>query len=591
MCGIAGKLYQNESPELKTVTAMCDRMHRRGPDNFGIKLIDNLVLGHRRLSIIDLSCEANQPMTSLDNRFHIVYNGEIYNYLEIKNDLDNKGYIFSTKSDTEVIINAFHEYGPSCFNKFNGMFSLALYDLHEKKLILARDRFGKKPLFYHKFSNGSFSFASQVDALLSDIKIESKLNFEALNHYLALGYILNPITQYEGIFLLEPATYLIVNTEGIIIEKTRYWNYADYFRNKTSKKEAEIAEELYFLLDQAVKLRLASDVPLGAFLSGGLDSSSIVAIMKKYFTSELHTFSVGFKNDTYNELPDANKVSDYIGTIHHTLNIDYKNASDLIPFIEAFDQLFADNSLIPMLEVSKLAKQHVTVVLSGDGADELFSGYITYNADKFYHAAKWLPLLLRTHLGKEKQLYNQQKLSFAYKARQFFSGTQFNYQKAHFHWRSIFTPEQRIAILGKQYRDIIYDTDPFYVFSKYYQSVSDLEIMDQHYYVDAMTWLTDDILTKVDRTTMYNSLEARAPYLDYNLAEFAASIPSKIKFKNNRKKYILKKSLKPYLPEFVINKKKSGFNSPISNWLPGSSEYNEFRAFNKFVFEHKVSIS
>jgi asparagine synthase (glutamine-hydrolysing) len=333
---------------------------------------------------------------------------------------------------------------------------------------------------------------------------------------------------------------------------------------------------------------MISDVPVGAFLSGGIDSSAASALMKKYHSGQLHTFSIGFQQDSYNELPDADRAAEYIKTHHHSKVI---NPDDPITYINnaiaAYDQLFADNSLIPMVEVSKLAREFVTVVLSGDGADELFAGYITYNADKMYHTAQLMPRFIRKFIAKPRKIASKKRIGLQFKAQQFFYGTLFDYQTAHYLWKVIFHPEDRIKILGEQYKDLVYDTDPSRTFKKYYSKVEHLEKLDQHLYVDGMTWLTDDILVKVDRSTMHTSLEARAPFLDKNLVEFAASIPPELKLNGREKKYILKFALRELLPVFVLNKKKSGFNAPVNFWLPGD-EANEFRKFNKYVFYSKT---
>ena len=590
MCGIAGKLVFDRpilESDLTTVKKIRDSMIHRGPDGYGLLEIDNLILAHRRLSIIDLSDNAKQPMSSIDGRYHITYNGEIYNFLEIRKELIKKGYSFQSNSDTEVLLNAYIEYGEHCLNIFNGMFAFAIWDTKERTLFMSRDRFGKKPLYYQK-NKDSFTFSSEIKGLRQDSSINFNLSLEALNCYLALGYILNPMTMYEDIFCLEPASFMKIDENGKTIEKDYYWNYADCFRDKHNDKESDIQQNILNLLQAATKRRMISDVPVGAFLSGGIDSSSIVAMMKKLGKEQLHTFSVGFKHNSYNELPDADKVGELLNTIHHGLIVDKKNAIDefLKEIVFASDQLFADNSIIPMIEVSKLASEKVTVVLSGDGADELFAGYVTYSADLLYKKALMLPYILRKLIGSEKLNlvpFSKQKLNFDYRRKQFFRGTLHNYQKAHYMWRQIFNEQERIQILGIHNKEMVIETDPFRRFNEYYESVSDLEELDQHLYVDAMTWLTDDILPKVDRSTMNASIEARAPYLDIDLVKYVAGIKPEIKFDKGEKKAILKKTLKGTLPEFVLKKKKSGFNAPVFDWI-NSDESNEFKGYTKYIF-------
>lgn len=590
MCGIAGKIIRTSQHEaVNTVSKMCEIMHHRGPDNQGIEAFDNIVLGHRRLSIIDLSVDANMPMYSDDKQYSITYNGEFYNFKEIRIDLEKKGYIFKTTSDTEVLLKAFIEYKEKCLSKINGMFAFAIWDEKNKNLFLARDRFGQKPLYYYKGSRGSFSFASELKAFSIDREIEIKYNPEALNAYLALGYILNPKTQYENIFSLEPATYMYIDSQGKIIEKQNYWDYSKTFEEKTKSNEFEIIENLNELLRQAVHRRMISDVPVGAFLSGGIDSSSIVSYMKEIHKGELHTFSVGFNKRSYNELPDADRVAQLLETKHHGLIVGENDPLKLLNnSIDVFDELFSDNSLIPMVEVSKLASEYVKVVLSGDAGDELFGGYITYKADKILPLIKLLiPKYIRGKLGHNRKVISSSKIDWQFKMQQFFYGSLNDSETAHYMWRLIFKPEERIRILGEDYRELIYDTDPIHDFKKHYKRVSQLDKMSQHMYVDCMTWLTDDILLKVDRSSMASSIEARAPFLDIDLVNYISSIPSSMKLKRLNTKYILKKALKNQIPDFVINKKKSGFNSPVNMWID-RVETNEFQDFNKYVFNRKI---
>ena len=423
MCGIAGKLNWEVSPGPDTVLKMCEKMVHRGPDDSGIVTFENITLGHRRLSIIDLSENARQPMASRDGRYHIVYNGEVYNFQELCAVLKRRGYAFKSTSDTEVVLYAYAEWGVKCLQKFNGMFAFAIWDVERKELFLARDRFGKKPLYYHINVRKGLTFASELTALIADDSITRNISFEALNCYLALGYILSPMTLYENILKLEPATYLLVSDKGKNISKAKYWDYAETFRNKTKEDESTIAEHLKTLLEASVKRRMVSDVPVGAFLSGGVDSSSIVSLMKKYHEGDLHTFSVGFRHKSYNDMPDAERAAEWIGTIHHNYICDgYDGLGFINAAIDGFDEPFADNSLIPTYEVSKLASQYVTVVLSGDGADELFAGYLTYRADRYYNLVRHAPRFLKKALIKlgASSANSRKRLNWGYKTKQFF---------------------------------------------------------------------------------------------------------------------------------------------------------------------------
>jgi asparagine synthase (glutamine-hydrolysing) len=467
------------------------------------------------------------------------------------------------------------------------MFAFGIWDNVEKKLFLARDRLGQKPLYYYSSAH-EFMFASELIAFENNPLFNLTPSLEAINCYLALGYILNPLSLYENIYQVEPGHYLEINSDGKIISKRQYWDYSKYFYQKNNSKINEIDFELKNKINSAVKKRLISDVPVGAFLSGGIDSSTIVSSMKNFHKGDLHTFSAGFSNKNYNELNDAELTANYLNTKHHTTVLGKENNETyLINLVNNFNELFSDNSFIPMKEVSKLASNYVKVVLTGDGADELFAGYITYKADRYLPYYKvLLPYFFRKKLAKKRKVDPNKKIGFDFKLQQFSNGSLFDYQKAHYSWREIFTPEERVNILGEEYRDLINDTDPFNQFKKYYKKVEKLDLLDQHLYVDAMTWLTDDILLKVDRTAMKESLEARSPFLDIDLVEYVASIPSELKLtKFLNSKHILKKTVKSNLPKFVLKKKKSGFNTPIYSWLPQKYN-NEFQDFNIYMLKN-----
>lgn len=589
MCGIAGIIKANYTEqEVGYVQAMCRQLRHRGPDAAGLKQLRGAVFGHTRLSIIDLSENAAQPMSTPDGRYHITYNGEIYNFPEIKKELLKKNAHFFSNSDTEVLLQAYIHYGTGCLDRLNGMFAFAIWDNETGTCFIARDRFGKKPFFYHHAA-GEFSFASELPALLENKKIRRQISPEALNCYLALGYLLAPLSIYAEIHKLEAGHYLLLKNGSIT--KHRYWNFAEKFLPKNKQKPETIRQEILHLLTCAVKRRLISDVPVGAFLSGGVDSSSIVALIKKIRQHELHTFSVGFEYRHYNELDDATRMANVLGTIHHGLTIGNENIeAKIIEALQAYHEPFADNSLIPMTEVSRLASRYVKVVLSGDGADEMFGGYETYKADRYYRLFRVLPGSVKRMLSSEKlpnYFSAKKKINAGYKAKQFFYGALFDYRQAHYAWRLNFRPENRVQIMGERYRELVYDTDPFKIFEKYYDDVKGLEQLDQHLYVDCMTWLPDDVLLKVDRASMHSSIEARAPYLDNELVCLAASLPAQLKMNGLKTKYILKEALRGTLPDEVLQKKKSGFNAPFGMWLH-SENGDEFKAFNRFALKHTI---
>lgn len=590
MCGIAGKIDWNGSPGVDAVVKMCDKMLHRGPDDHGIVSLNNIILGHRRLSIIDLSENARQPMASSDRRYFIVYNGEVYNFKELRKELEQSGVVFRTNSDTEVVLYSYIQWGPRCLDRFNGMFAFAIWDNYLKELFIARDRFGKKPLYYYK-NGAKMVFSSELSALVCDGDIPREISYEALNSYLALGYILSPMTLYKDIFKLESATFMVVSDSGKTVKKVRYWDYAEKFRKKVNSDEREIAENVLNLLDGAVRKRMVSDVPIGAFLSGGTDSSAVSSLMKRYHNGDLHTFSIGFEEESYDERSDAQRAARWLKTIHHDHvckagdNNFFMNEA-----IDAYDEPFADTSIIPTFELSRLTSSYVKVALSGDGADEIFAGYITYMADRYYMYAKFLPSFLKKLLADMPGFIpasKQKKLSLGYKQKQFFYGALHPPEQAHYFWRIIFNAAERTEILGQKYRGLVHDTDPFLIFKKYYDKVKDLDWLDRHLYVDAMTWLTDDILVKVDRASMRHSLEVRCPYLDVDLASYVASIPPHLKMKGLRTKYIFRKALTGVLPRFIIDKKKSGFGAPVGAWI-GHDGIDEFKVLNKYIFKRRI---
>jgi asparagine synthase (glutamine-hydrolysing) len=588
MCGIAGKISWHSPPSVEVVKKMTDALAHRGPDDHDVIGLGNAVLGHRRLSIIDLSERSRQPMRSSDGRFFIVYNGEIYNFLEIRKELAAEGVVFNTTSDTEVFLYAYIRYGEECLKKFNGMFAVAIWDSVNMELFLARDRFGKKPLYYYRHADNGISFASELRAFKVDPDIKLEYSLEAMNCYLALGYILAPMSCYKDVYKLKQASWMKISDEGRKVETGIYWDFLECFHRRNDRREGDISADILTLLEESVKRRLVSDVPVGAFLSGGIDSSSIVALMKSINSGKLHTFSIGFDETGYSELEDARRTAEFFDTVHHQEICRAKHGTELLESaISAYDEPFADNSLVPTYEVSKIASKTVKVVLSGDGADELFAGYVTYKADKYYRFAKFLPPPLKRILASEAWTSGRKKISLNYKRKQFFYGAMKSPQEAHYSWRLYFRPEQRVKILGEKHRDLVFDTDPFKIFKKFYEKTVGLDYLSANLYVDSMTWLTDDILVKVDRASMAHGLEVRAPFLDVKLAEYAASIPSSMKLKGLTTKYILRKAVKDILPDFVLRKPKSGFNAPSGSWI-GTGGMDEFCAFNRYVLDKTV---
>ncbi len=595
MCGICGIINFDGQPiDEPQLLRMRQALAHRGPDDCGMIILKPegsraaVGLAHRRLAVIDLSPNAHQPMSDASERYFIVYNGEVYNFRELRRELEDAGIAFKSFSDTEVVLYAYILWGKEALKRLNGMFAFAIWDAHKNEVFLARDRFGKKPLYYY---NGPrrFAFASELSGLRVIKSIPQKISPAAVNSFLALGYILSPLSMYEQVHKLEPAHYLKINQQGARITNEQYWDYASFFRKQNKDSFCTAQRRISELLKLAVKRRLISDVPVGAFLSGGIDSSVVTALMKQGPGGQLHTFSIGFQESSYDELGYADSVAGALGTIHHSQPCAMDNRlTQLNAAVNAYDELFADTSLVPMVQLAQLAKKTVTVVLSGDGADELFAGYITHKADYYYNFLRYLPVK-RAILNLLLSVSNPrpQKLSFEFRLKQFLRGLQEPPQQAHYSWRMLFTPEERVALLGEKSREVIFETDPYLKFKAYYAEVADLPLADQHLYVDVKTWLADDILVKVDRATMHSGLEARCPFLDQELAEYAAALPFGYKFRAGRQKLILRKLAAGLIPRFVIRRKKSGFSAPISRWLKDTS-LNEYQLFARYVLERKA---
>ncbi|MBF0358197.1 MAG: asparagine synthase (glutamine-hydrolyzing) [Magnetococcales bacterium] len=571
MCGIAGRLSWHKHPEAETIQGMIQTLVHRGPDAHGVYLDGPVGLGHRRLSIIDTSSKSNQPMVDSSGQFVIVYNGEVYNFLEIRKTLEQSGIQFLTNSDTEVILESYKKWGVDALSKFNGMFAFALWDTIKKRLFLARDRLGKKPLFYHLMAGGGIVFASELKALLADNDVPQHINIAALSHYLSLNYTLSNSAIIGDVHKLEAGHFLLMS-QGSKASIHSYWNLADNFHDKQHySSEDEAVEAFREIFDDAVRLRLISDVPLGAFLSGGVDSSAITASMAGLGeSSQIQTFSIGFSEKSYSEVDKARFVADYLNVHHRDQIVAEDFMKNLSKIAYHADEPFADTSILPMLHLADFARKYVKVALSGDGADEIFAGYITYSADQMHHLTRWLPdwsMSLLDKLVSALLPVSVNKVSLDYKLRQFIAFHGSSMRRAHFGWRSIFSESDKQSILLPEFAQIAAENDPFDHFSRHFDAVEQCHYLDQAMYVDIKTWLVDDILVKVDRSTMAYGLEARSPFLDYRLVEFAASLPIKLKMKGFEKKYILKKSLQERLPANILRQRKEGFNAPISSWL------------------------
>lgn len=566
MCGIAGRLnFQSKEPVVsESITRMCASLWHRGPDDEGIYLDGEFGMGMRRLSIIDLHT-GRQPISNEDGSIWTVMNGEIYNFLELRSFLQGKGHKFYTNTDTEVIVHLYEEYKEDFVKHLTGMFAIALWDKRQKKLILARDRLGIKPL-YTFVGNGRILFGSEIKAILQD-DTSRKIDVQALHDYLSFNYIPGPRTIFEDIRKL-PAGQIMTCWKGKV-NLTPYWNleYPPADVNGKARSEESYCEELYELLKVIVKQHLISDVPLGVFLSGGVDSSSLVALMSKVSSKPIRTFSIGFEERSYDELAYARAVAREFNTEHQELVV-RPNAVDLLPqLVRYFDEPFADSSAIPVYFVAKLAREHVKVALSGEGGDEVFAGYETYAAYKFAEVYKRLPKILAAKIIPsiiQRLPVSHRRVSFDYKAKRFVEGALLSPAAGHYSWKVIFTEEAKAALYADGIDGL---ADPLALYRDAYEHCTARETLTKLQHIDLKIYLPDDILVKADRMSMANSLEARVPFLDHRLAEFAAALPASLKIRGLTKKYILRRTMARHLPPQVLRGKKRGFNVPIPIWL------------------------
>lgn len=579
MCGIVGYISRNRQTEI-LIQEMLDTIVYRGPDSDGVWKDENrnVALGHKRLAILDLSETGHQPMISHSGRYIIILNGEIYNFIELKELLEKNCKInWRGSSDTEIILELIERVGISkSLELFIGMFAFALYDKLEQKIYLARDRMGEKPLYYFKNSS-SFVFSSELKPILKFPEIEKNINMSALNEYLNLSYINHPHSIFENVSKLEPGKYLEFDINTFNYKISNYWNFEEYskFHSNTDFKYSyiEAVEHLEELLHDSISKQMRTDVPFGAFLSGGVDSSLIVALMQKNSTNKINTFSIGFEDKKYDESVFAKRVAEHLGTNHTELILNNKDLSDVLSFIpKMYDEPFADSSQIPTYLVSKLAKEKVTVSLSGDGGDELFYGYNHYFLfNKINSATKGLkkyPTILIANLlkfvfGNSLTKFNTDLHINNYKKIIEFA----NYKSKIDKYQSFFN-----LISGNILNeDVVRST---------YKLNEKYDFEDIISYFDLTHYLVNDILVKVDRAAMFNSLETRVPLLDKRIVEFAIQLPYDYKFRNNKTKAILRDVLYKYSPKELIERKKQGFSIPIESWLK-----NELREKVNYYFD------
>jgi asparagine synthase (glutamine-hydrolysing) len=599
MCGITGWLNLNTTESNQNAEAvlhsMCKTIVHRGPDSEGLWIDERAALGMRRLSIIDLKT-GDQPVFSCDRSVIVMMNGELYNYREVRADLEKRGHKFTTNSDTEILPHLYEEYGEALVDHVNGMFAFSLWDTRAKKLIIARDRFGEKPLYYGVF-DGKLIWASEPKALLAHPSVKIELDLNALRHYVSFDYVPAPMSIYKGVSKL-PASHLLFVENGEVRTR-RYWDLkwraqssppseggvAEALRGnlsangavpaKTPRRKEEFSEaasDLRDLLSDAVRMRLVSDVPLGILLSGGIDSSTVAAFATRHATERVKTFSIGFEEDSFDESKFARQVAKHLNTEHYEDKLSATTAGDLIGDIGKWlDEPMSDGSLIPTYLLARFVRKYVTVALGGDGGDELFAGYPMYYAHGIAAKYNAIPAFIRA--GLIEPIVNAlpvstNNLSFDYKAKRFVRAAKFDDVERHHSWFGSFSRDQHERLFT---RDVLDATD-INIYSNVRNLVDSSDassVVERMQYADINFYLAEDILTKVDRAAMAVSLETRAPFLDPRVGQFAASIPVEYKLKGRSGKGILKEAMKDLLPHNILHRPKKGFGIPIAEWLKG----------------------
>ncbi len=566
MCGIAGIIDKKNSKLEATILNMRDTFPWRGPDGKGHVVFrkDGVALGHRRLSILDLSPAGNQPMTDATETLTVVFNGEIYNYIELRQELESAGYRFRSGTDTEVLLAAYHKWGIDCLAKFNGMFTFAIWDVKLKKMFLARDRLGIKPLYYY-FDGTKFIFASEIKSILKGLPDVPSINYNLVDQYMSFGYIPGENTLYSGIKRLLPGYYMVFHDCNLTIKK--YWDLE--FQQKDEKNINYYIERVEEFLNHSIDLRLRSDVPLGIFLSGGIDSSAVVALLAPRVNKQLKTFSVAYDfGSQFDETPYAKIVAQKFHTDHHEFFVDPKDFEEFIPrYVYYMDEPVTEAAAISLYFISQLAREHVTVVLSGEGSDELFAGYDFY----FYNL---LIEKFRSLLGHDMSASVARRANGLLpdcKIKKYLELTRYPLDDR---YKGISTYEERLKSLlyKRDFKESLKtnsnnDTRAF--LDGLFRKTQGWDPLSRMLYFDTKTWLVDDLLIKADRMSMAASIELRVPFLDYRLVEFAATIPSSLKVRGKTTKYLLKKMLEHLLPREIIYRKKLGFPTPLRAMFAG----------------------
>ena len=569
MCGICGLVSLKKPPLRKILLKMNKTLIHRGPDQGGFFLNRKVGLAVRRLAIID-TIIGKQPIFNEDKSCVIVYNGEVYNFLALKEDLIKKGHRFKTNTDTEVILHLYEDLGPLCLEKIHGMFAFAIWNIKKNSLFLARDHFGIKPLHYY-FKNNLFLFASEIKAIINHPQVKKEVDFEALNQYFSTGFgcIPAPRTIFMNIKKLLPCHYLIFQNNKISLKK--YWHLEKIKKLNLSFLEAK--EHLRSLLEQSVKEQIMADKKVfGSFLSGGIDSSIIAALVAKAMTGKLKTFSIGFEDSSFDESGFAKIVAQHIQTEHHHQFLTNKELLEILPALaQNIDEPFADSSLLPCLLLSTFARKHVKVAFSGDGGDELFAGYPTYQAHQLWPLYQKIPRVIRKKIiapliRSLPTSFNNVSLDF--KLKRFIRAEGLNPAARHLAWLAPFPSQEKKNLFTKTiYQTISSKESTGELFSKYFREPNDFVLIDRLQYLDLKTYLADFGLVKTDRTSSLASLELRSPFLNPKIAEFVFSLPSDFRLKGLTTKYILKQTVTDLLPKKIINRPKKGFGAPIAQWI------------------------
>ncbi len=574
MCGLAGIISPNPLPDGKAVMQkMIDAMHHRGPDQDGVfeEGRRRVVLGHKRLSIIDLSA-GRQPMTDADGLVTIVFNGEIYNHHEIKSELLGRGHPIRSRSDTETLLYAYKEFGPACLDKLRGMFAFAIFDGRDNSVFIARDRLGIKPLYYGT-CGGTFLFASECKGILQFPGFSREMDFEALSDYFSFMYVPAPKSIFKHIRKLPAGHWMKVSAQGDV-KIHKYWDIdfsvdAKYAAD-SERALASAEEEILATLDESVKSHMESDVPLGAFLSGGVDSAAVVALMAKHSRQPILTNTIGFSHKAYDETAQARATADYFHTQHHEHTVEPQAAKVLDKLAWHYDEPFADSSMIPTYYVCEMARKHVTVALSGDGGDENFAGYRRYFHDRMENQIRSaLPAFIRSPLfGALGAVYPKADwLPQKFRAKTLLRNLSYDPLRGYFTSMSHILPPLKAKLFSGDMATQLRSYDSISAFREHWDNCKSDDPLSRIQYLDMKTYLVEDILTKVDRASMAVSLEVRVPVLDHKFMEMVARMPSSYKLRGRTSKFAFKESLKKILPADVFTRPKTGFSIPLSEWL------------------------